>query len=115
MILNNKQLNQTFSALADPTRRAMLEQLAQGDATLTELAEHFDLSMPTLSRHLRVLEQAGLVTRTRDGVRRPATLNAAPLRPASAWLDRYARFWNRKIDHLEQLLLDLPPETPDER
>ena len=97
-------LSRTFAALADPTRRAMLARLAQGPATVGELAEPFDMSFAAVSKHLRVLESAGLVTRGRDAQYRPATLNAHPLQDASAWLGDYRVFWAESFDALGALL-----------
>ena len=97
-------LSRTFAALADPTRRAMLARLAQGPATVSELAEPFDMSFAAVSKHLRVLEGAGLVTRGRDAQYRPATLNARPLQDASAWLGDYRIFWAESFDALDTLL-----------
>lgn len=97
-------LSRTFAALADPTRRAMLARLAQGPATVSELAEPFDMSFAAVSKHLRVLEGAGLVTRGRDAQYRPATLAARPLQDASAWLGDYRIFWAESFDALDTLL-----------
>ena len=97
-------LSRTFAALADPTRRAMLARLAQGPATVGELAEPFDMSFAAVSKHLRVLEGAGLVTRGRDAQYRPATLAARPLQDASAWLGDYRIFWAESFDALDTLL-----------
>ena len=97
-------LSRTFAALADPTRRAMLARLAQGPATVGELAEPFDMSFAAVSKHLRVLESAGLVTRGRDAQYRPATLNARPLQDASAWLGDYRVFWAESFDALSSVL-----------
>jgi DNA-binding transcriptional ArsR family regulator len=106
-VMQNDPLSATLYALADPTRRALLEQLARGDATVTELAQPFDMSMAGVSKHLKVLESAGLVSRTRRSQWRPCHLEAAPLRDATAWLDRYRRFWDRSLDalaeHLDQV------------
>lgn len=97
-------LSRTFAALADPTRRAMLARLAQGPATVSELAEPFDMSFAAVSKHLRVLEGAGLVTRGRDAQYRPAALTARPLQDASAWLGDYRIFWAESFDALDTLL-----------
>ena len=97
-------LSRTFAALADPTRRAMLARLAQGPATVSELAEPFDMSFAAVSKHLRVLQSAGLVTRGRDAQYRPATLAARPLQDASAWLGDYRIFWAESFDALDTLL-----------
>ena len=97
-------LDATFSALADPTRRAILARLAQGEATVGELARPFDISMPAISRHLRVLEEATLITRERDGQLRRCRLNASALKRASAWLEFYRRFWVESFDRLDKHL-----------
>ena len=97
-------LSRTFAALADPTRRAMLARLAQGPASVSELAEPFDMSFAAVSKHLRVLESAGLVRRGRDAQYRPAMLNALPLQDASAWLGDYRVFWAESFDALDAVL-----------
>jgi DNA-binding transcriptional ArsR family regulator len=97
-------LSQTFAALADPTRRAMLERLSRGEATVNELAAPFDMTLAAVSKHLRVLESAGLVTRSRDAQYRPAQLDARPLAAASGWISDYARFWEQNADALEAYL-----------
>jgi DNA-binding transcriptional ArsR family regulator len=98
------QLSSTFAALADPTRRAILERLAEGDATVNELAEPFPISVQAVSKHLKVLERAGLVTRGRMAQLRPSRLQGAPLGDAAAWLEEYRRFWEGGFDRLEQRL-----------
>jgi DNA-binding transcriptional ArsR family regulator len=95
------QLSVIFAALADPTRRAILARLADGDATVTELAEPFSISLPAISRHLKVLEKAGLIARSRSGQWRSSTLQAAPLREATAWMEQYRRFWDASFDRLD--------------
>ncbi|HEX4892940.1 MAG TPA: metalloregulator ArsR/SmtB family transcription factor [Hyphomicrobiaceae bacterium] len=104
-------LTATFSALADPTRRAILARLASGEATVTELAEPFAMSLPAVSKHLRVLEGAGLITRSRTAQWRPCRLDAAPLKDAQAWLERYSRFWNESLDRLAALFEETPCPT----
>lgn len=104
------QLSSTFAALADPTRRAILDRLADGQATVTELAEPFDMSMPAISKHLKVLENAGLVTRGRDAQRRPCWLAAEPLHQASAWIENYRQFWERGFQRLDSYLDELKRE-----
>lgn len=94
------QLDLVFGALADPTRRAMLERLARGDATVNELVAPTGFSQPTISRHLRVLERAGLVSRSREAQYRPVRLNAAPLAEAVTWLGTYEQFWEGSLDRL---------------
>ncbi|MCK7610914.1 ArsR/SmtB family transcription factor [Roseibium sediminicola] len=100
-------LDAVFSALADPTRRAILTKLASGEASVNELAEPFDMSQPAVSKHLKVLEKAGLVTRGTDRQRRPAKLNAAPMQDAVAWLEEFKRFWTSSFDQLDALLEEL--------
>ena len=95
------QLSVIFGALADPTRRAILARLADGDATVTELAEPFSISLPAISRHLKVLEKAGLIARNRSGQWRSSTLQAAPLREATAWMEQYRHFWDTSFDRLD--------------
>jgi DNA-binding transcriptional ArsR family regulator len=97
----------TFAALADPTRRAILTRLTDGEATVTELAEPFDMSMPAISKHLKVLERAGLIARTRDAQWRPCRLDAGPLKQASDWVDRYREFWEQSFDRLDEYLREL--------
>jgi DNA-binding transcriptional ArsR family regulator len=102
--LHNDQLSTTFAALADPTRRAILARLAQGEATVKELAEPFPISLQAVSKHLRVLERAGLIDRARTAQRRPSRLRAAPLKDAAEWLDAYRRFWSASFDRLDERL-----------
>lgn len=96
-----QHLDLVFSALADPTRRAILARLARGEATVNELVEPFELSQPTISKHLKVLEGAGLVSRGREAQFRPVRLNAAPLADAAEWIGDYRRFWEQSFDRLE--------------
>ena len=103
-------LSLTFAALADPTRRAMLERLAEGPATVSELAEPFEISMPAISKHLKVLERAGLIERGREAQWRPAQLKAEPLRDVSEWLERYRENWEENFDRLEEYLRKLQEE-----
>jgi DNA-binding transcriptional ArsR family regulator len=98
------RLDATFSALADPTRRAILARLASGDASVNELAEPFAMSQPAISKHLKVLERAGLITRGRDAQRRPCTLQAQPLAEANEWLENYRRYWESSFANLDDLL-----------
>ena len=98
------QLSNTFSALADPTRRAILGRLAEGEATVNELAEPFPISVQAVSKHLRVLEHAGLITRTRTAQLRPSRLEGARLKDAVDWLERYRQFWGGSFDRLEERL-----------
>jgi DNA-binding transcriptional ArsR family regulator len=106
-------LDATFAALADPTRRAILARLATGDASVTELAVPFDLSQPAISKHLKVLERAGLISRGRDAQRRPCRLEAAPLAVATEWMETYRRFWEESFERLDALLdeMQAPPTT----
>jgi DNA-binding transcriptional ArsR family regulator len=97
-------LSATFAALADPTRRAILGRLAQGERSVSELAKPFDMTLPAVSKHLKVLEKAGLIERGRDAQRRPCRLKPKPLREAADWLDRYRRFWERSLDRLDDYL-----------
>lgn len=99
-----QQLDRTFAALADPTRRAILARLMDGDALLKDLAEPFDMSVPAVGKHLKVLEDAGLVSRRREAQRRPCRLEAEPLRAAVDWLENYRRFWEMRYEQLDALL-----------
>lgn len=105
--MTDAQLDATFAALADPTRRAILARLAQGDATVQELARPFAMSQPAVSKHLKVLERAGLVRRTRDAQRRPCHLEAQALGEAARWLGTYQQFWEASYARLDELLLTL--------
>lgn len=105
------QLSATFSALADPTRRAILARLAKGEATVNQLAEPFAISLPAVSKHLGVLERAGLISRSRSAQWRPARLEAAPLAAASGWIGDYKRFWEGSFDALAQHLEELQRGT----
>jgi DNA-binding transcriptional ArsR family regulator len=98
------QLTRTFAALADPTRRAILGRLAQGEATVNELAEPFPITVQAVSQHIKVLERAGLVTRTRNAQLRPSKLEGAPLRDAAEWLEKYRGFWDASFDKLGERL-----------
>jgi DNA-binding transcriptional ArsR family regulator len=102
-----EQLDLVFAALADPTRRAILARLAAGEATVNELVAQSDLSQPTISKHLKVLEHAGLVSRGRDAQFRPVRLNAAPLAGAAQWLGDYRRFWAESLDRLDTYVKEL--------
>jgi DNA-binding transcriptional ArsR family regulator len=101
------QLSITFAALADPTRRAMLARLSSGAASVTELAKPFEMSMPAISKHLKVLERAGLIARSRDAQWRPCTLEGARLKEVSDWLEHYRRFWEQTFDRLDEYLREL--------
>jgi DNA-binding transcriptional ArsR family regulator len=97
-------LSATFAALADPTRRAIIARLASGEASVTELAAPFDMSLPAISKHLRVLESAGLIARGRDAQWRPSRLEAGPLREVSDWVEHYRKFWEESFDRLDEYL-----------
>jgi DNA-binding transcriptional ArsR family regulator len=100
-------LSTTFAALADPTRRAILARLTSGEASVTELAEPFDMSMPAISKHLKVLEQAGLIARGREAQWRPCRLEPAPLKDIADWVEHYRRFWEQSFDRLDDYLRQL--------
>jgi DNA-binding transcriptional ArsR family regulator len=102
--MTTAQLDRTFAALADPTRRAILERLANGDATVSELAKPFPVSVQAVSKHLKVLEGAGLITRGRTAQLRPARLDGAPLKEAADWIDGYRSFWERGFERIERRL-----------
>jgi DNA-binding transcriptional ArsR family regulator len=102
--MTTEQLDSTFSALADPTRRAILARLANGEATVTELAQPFPVSLPAISKHLKVLERAGLIVRGREAQWRPCRLQPAPLEGAAEWLERYRQFWEGSFDRLDDHL-----------
>lgn len=104
-------LSATLAALADPTRRAILTRLAKGQANVTELASPFDLSLPAISKHLKVLERAGLVERGRDAQFRPCRLRAAPLRDAAEWIERYRAHWEQSFDRLAEHLREMQAGT----
>lgn len=101
------QLTETFAALADPTRRAILARLSRGEASVTELAAPFDMSLPAISKHLKVLERAGLIARTREAQTRPCRLQAAPLKEIADWVEEYRRFWEESFDRLDEYLREL--------
>jgi DNA-binding transcriptional ArsR family regulator len=98
------QLDRTFAALADPTRRAILARLAGGEASVTELAQPFRMSLPAVSKHLKVLERAGLIARSRERQWRPARLEAGPLKDVAEWAERYRRFWEESYERLDEYL-----------
>jgi DNA-binding transcriptional ArsR family regulator len=101
------RLDRTFAALADPTRRAILGRLAAGEASVTQLAEPFDMTLPAVSKHLKVLERAGLIVRGRERQWRPARLEAEPLKEVAEWTERYRRFWEERYDRLDGYLEEL--------
>jgi DNA-binding transcriptional ArsR family regulator len=112
-MISSERLDATFAALADPTRRAILARLATGEASVAELARPFAISQPAISKHLKVLEQAGLIVRGRDAQRRPCRIEGRPLAEASDWLERYRRFWEDSFDRLEALLDELQRREPE--
>ena len=101
------ELSSTFAALADPTRRAILGRLARGEASVNELAKPFDMTLPAVSKHLKVLERAGLIARGRDRQWRPCRLRAGPLKEVADWVEHYRRFWEESFDRLDDYLKDL--------
>lgn len=105
-------LTLTLSALADPTRRAILARLANGEATVNQIAEPFPISLPAVSRHLKVLEGAGLISRGRDAQWRPCRLEAGALKPVDDWLAQYRRFWNERFDRMDDYLAELAEKEP---
>jgi DNA-binding transcriptional ArsR family regulator len=105
--LKAQRLNATFAALADPTRRAILARLASGEASVTELARPFAMSLPAVSKHLKVLQRAGLIARSREAQWRPCRLEAAPLKDAADWIERYRRFWQESFDRLDAYLREV--------
>lgn len=110
--MSSDQLDATFAALADPTRRAILARLTAGEATVSELAEPFPITVQAVSRHLKVLEAAGLISRGRTGQLRPSRLRAEPLGEAAGWIAEYRAFWDESFDRLGDVLAELEPETP---
>jgi DNA-binding transcriptional ArsR family regulator len=114
--MTTDRLSTTFAAVADPTRRAILARLVGGEASVSELAEPFEMSLPAVSKHLKVLERAGLITRGREAQWRPCRLEAAPLKDAADWLEHYRRFWEESFDRLESYLSELRgKEKTDDR
>jgi len=113
--LKENQLSATLFALADPTRRAILAHLAQGEATVTELAEPFEISLPAISKHLKVLERAHLITRSRDAQWRPCQLNPEPLKDVANWLEHYRQFWEHSFDRLDQYLQELQAQAEEKK
>jgi DNA-binding transcriptional ArsR family regulator len=107
-------LSTTFAALADPTRRAILARLTTGEASVSELAEPFEISLPAISKHLKVLERSGLIARGRDAQWRPCRLKAKPLAEANEWLERYREFWEARFDRLDALLVELQAQEKQE-
>lgn len=105
--MQQDHLSTTFAALADPTRRAILARLASGETSVTELAEPFQMSLPAVTKHLKVLERAGLISRGRQAQWRPCKLEAQPLRDAAGWMEQYRQFWDERLDRLEDYLIEL--------
>ncbi|MDB6090241.1 MAG: ArsR family transcriptional regulator [Gammaproteobacteria bacterium] len=105
--MDTERLSATFAALADPTRRAILARLASGEASVMELAEPFDMSQPSVSKHLKVLERAGLITRSREAQWRPCRLRAKPLKDVATWVADYRRHWEQRLDRLDDYLGEL--------
>src|SRR5579864_1531851 len=111
----SQRLDATFAALADPTRRAILARLASGEASVTQLVEPFAISQPAISKHLKVLERAGLISRGQDAQRRPCRLEAKPLADASIWLERYRQFWEARFQRLDALLDEMKKKEKKRR
>jgi DNA-binding transcriptional ArsR family regulator len=112
--LTEERLDRTFAALADPTRRAILSRLASGEATVKELARPFDMTLPAVSKHLKVLERAGLIARGRERQWRPARLEARPLKDVADWAERYRQFWDESYDRLDEYLAELQGRRKEE-
>ena len=110
MMMSPRQLDLTFAALADPTRRAILSRLASGEATVSDLARPFDMSLPAVSKHLHVLERAGLISRGREAQWRPCRLEAGPLKQVADWTERYREVWEGRLDRLDAYLKTLHPK-----
>jgi DNA-binding transcriptional ArsR family regulator len=106
--MQTDHLSATFAALADPTRRAILARLARGETSVTELAKPFDMSLPAISKHLKVLERAGLITRGRDAQLRPCKIAPGAMKDAADWLEHYRRFWEQNLDRLDDYLREIP-------
>ncbi|QEL24346.1 helix-turn-helix transcriptional regulator [Bosea sp. F3-2] len=112
--MSTDPLSLTFAALADPTRRAILARLSQGETSVKELAEPFAMSLPAVSKHLKVLERAGLITRGREAQWRPCRLDPGPLQDVSEWLEHYSRFWDQSLGRLDEVLREIKAKPPDE-
>jgi DNA-binding transcriptional ArsR family regulator len=112
-IAADDHLSMTFAALADPTRRAILARLASGESSVSALAEPFEMSMPAVSKHLRVLERAGLIARRREAQWRPCRIEAAPLKDAANWMERYRHIWEQRLDRLDGYLQELQAKQKD--
>ncbi|MBL8577964.1 MAG: winged helix-turn-helix transcriptional regulator [Mesorhizobium sp.] len=113
--MSTDRLSLAFSALADPTRRAIVARLALGEATVSELAAPFDMSMPAVSKHLRVLERSGLIEQSQEAQFRPRRLRPEPFRELAGWMEEYRRFWDAKLDDLDAYLKEIQKEDGDER
>jgi DNA-binding transcriptional ArsR family regulator len=113
--MSTDSLSATFSALADPTRRAILSRLARGETSVTELAEPFEMSLPAISKHLKVLEKAGLIVRGREAQWRPCRIEAKALRPVDDWLEDYRRLWEERLDRFEDYLRELQAKPQSKR
>ena len=111
--MNPDHLSSTFSALADPTRRAILARLSSGEASVNELAEPFEMSLPAVSKHLKVLEKAGLITRSRSAQWRPCKLEAGPLEEVWGWVEAYRRFWEASFDRMDEYLKEIQKGNDD--
>ena len=112
-MMSTDPLSLTFAALADPTRRAILARLSQGESSVKELAEPFAMSLPAVSKHLKVLERAGLITRGREAQWRPCRLDPGPLQDVSQWLEHYSRFWDQSLGRLDEMLREIKAKPPD--
>lgn len=112
--MSTDRLSATFAALADPTRRAILAHLAKGEASVTELAKPFEMSLPAISKHLKVLERAGLITRGREAQWRPCQLNAEALKDVDDWLEQYRQFWEESLDRLDDYLHELQTQEKED-
>ena len=111
--MSSDQLSATFSALADPTRRAILARLSSGEASVNELAAPFDMSLPAVSKHLKVLERAGLISRSRSAQWRPCKLEAGPLEEVWGWVEAYRRFWEQSFDRMDEYLKEIQKRPDD--
>ena len=112
--MSTDPLSLTFAALADPTRRAILARLSQGESSVKELAQPFAMSLPAVSKHLKVLERAGLITRGKEAQWRPCRLDPGPLQDVSQWLEHYSRFWDQSLGRLDEMLREIKAKPPDE-
>lgn len=111
--MSSDRMSSTFAALADPTRRAILERLVSGEASVTDIAEPFEMTLPAVSKHLKVLERAGLIERGRRAQWRPCRLHAAPLKEAAAWVEQYRQFWEERFDRLDSYLREMQDKEND--